>query len=193
MQDACRGLLLFPDGFNEPQIADLYTITNATLSKPGFNTLNYNKYNYSYSEIDFGYPYPSIDKLTDADGNYNYYTNPNSNMYKLLAAGCVFLPAVGYRMSNNGSNYDKYNYYKQDSQGYYAQGYYWTASSTAGTSLMNQSKYLWFGIKGENSYYAHGNSTASVTETVGVNNPTYIEGAVDRQIGMCVRLVWDAN
>ena len=193
MQDACRGLLLFPDGFNETQIADLYTITNATLSKPGFNTLNYNKYNYSYNEIDFGYPYPSIDKLTDADGNYNYYTNPNSNMYKLLAAGCVFLPAVGYRMSNNGSNYDKYNYYKQDSQGYYAQGYYWTASSTAGTSLMNQSKYLWFGIKGENSYYAHGNSTASVTETVGVNNPTYIEGAVDRQIGMCVRLVWDAN
>ena len=191
--DACRGLLLFPDGFNETQIADLYTVNTTNLSTAGFNTRNYNKYNYTYDEINFKYPYPSIDKLKDADGNYNYYDNPNSNMYKLLAAGCVFLPAVGYRMTNNGSKYDKYNYYNMDSQGYYAQGYYWTASS-AGTSLMNQSKYLWFGIKGENSYYAHhdGNA-ASVTETVGVNNSTYIEGAVDRQIGMCVRLVWDAN
>jgi hypothetical protein len=196
-RDICRGLLLFPDGFDETQIAGLTMCTgtnNTNLMKPGFHTYLYNKVDYTYDEIGTGYAYVYIDKgVTDAAGNYYYYTNPNSNMYKLLEAGCVFLPAVGYRMSNNGSNYDKYNYYETDSQGYYAQGYYWTASSTAGTSLMNQSKYLWFGMNGTNSYYAHGNSTSSVTETVGVNNSTYIEGAVDRQIGMCVRLVWDAN
>ena len=96
-------------------------------------------------------------------------------------------------MTGDGPVYYKYNYYNLGSQGIYAQGYYWSASSDG--TYTNRSKYLWFGIKG--STYIKNSATTgytgNVTETVGVNNKTYIEGGFDRQIGMCVRLVWDAN
>lgn len=109
-------------------------------------------------------------------------------MYKLLAAGAVFLPAVGVR-SGGGGYYYKYNYYVgwTNNSNIHGQGYYWTASFN-GTDRSAQ--YLWFGITGS-IYQGDPNSTPSqpeVTESFGVGNTN-----LSRDQGCCVRLVWDAN
>ena len=96
-------------------------------------------------------------------------------MYKLLAAGCVFLPALGYRY---GTQITKYSCY---STSYAGQGFYWTATNIY--SMGNEySKYLWFGIHGADN----GTSTSN-EEYVGTASST------GRNSGMCVRLVWDAD
>ena len=172
----CEGLLLFPDGFNHTQIQGLYT-TN-TPATVGFNTAWYNKKDFTQTEMDlYGrYLYHPIDKLRDSNNNYMFITNPNSNMYKLLAAGCVFLPALGYRY---GTEMTKYGCY-QNAQ-YIGQGFYWTATNIYSEGH-EYSKYLWFGI--------HGASNGTST-----NNEEYVGTAssTDRKSGMCVRLVWDAD
>ena len=172
----CEGLLLFPDGFNHTQIQGLYTSNSP--STVGFNTAWYNKKDFTDTEIDtYGrFLYQPIDKLRDSNSNYMFITNPNSNMYKLLAAGCVFLPALGYRY---GTEMTKYGCY-QNSQ-YIGQGFYWTATNIY--NMGNEySKYFWFGIHGADN----GTDTPN-EEYVGTASST------DRKSGMCVRLVWDAD
>ncbi|MBQ6770066.1 MAG: hypothetical protein IJP44_03695 [Bacteroidales bacterium] len=84
----CRGLLLFPDGFNEDNVPGLVINSSAELGDPGFNPNLYNIVDFTREQIDWGWgPYDWIeDSYKDSNGNYNFYTNPNSNMYKLLAA-----------------------------------------------------------------------------------------------------------
>jgi len=165
----CSGLMLFPDNFDE---------SGLQLSSR-FNTSWYNQTD-AYHVID-------VDD----------YDDPESNMYKLLNAGVVFLPAVGMRAGGtdyntniyNSSYYYIYDYYETEA-GYsiIPQGYYWTASCDG---YETWSKYLWIGVNG-GTYYALSNNTTTATETFGVHN--MMENVPNmREIGMCVRLVWDAN
>jgi hypothetical protein len=172
----CEGLLLFPDGFNHTQIQDLYT-TN-TPATVGFNTAWYNKTNFTQTEIDAHgrLLYHPIDKLRDSNNNYMFPTNQNSNMYKLLAAGCVFLPALGYRY---GTQMTKYGCYTGSQ--YAGQGFYWTATNIYSENH-EYANYFWFGIHGA----ANGTDTPN-EEYVGTASST------QRNSGMCVRLVWDAD
>ncbi|MBQ3710040.1 MAG: hypothetical protein II887_04980 [Bacteroidales bacterium] len=170
-----EGLLLFPDNFVEPE--DLHeTWTNPYTGKviTFFSSSWYNQTDQYYL----------IDRLTWDSSGDGVCTQSNSNMYKLLAAGAVFLPAVGVR-SGNGGYYYKYNYYVTctNNSDFHGQGYYWSASFN-GTDRSAQ--YLWFGIHG--SKYQGDSSQPTVTEYVGVNNPN-----LSRDQGCCVRLVWDAN
>ena len=171
--DFSYGLLLFPDNFEFPN-----GLTNL------FNASNCNKTNQYYLIDNFG---------TGA------WDESNSNMYKLLAAGAVFLPGVGLRWEEY---YYRYNYYMWGSgtsndapQG---QGYYWSASTDSDTGTGLGSHYFWFGIHGGNYWPDGAGNTSTITETVGVGNPTAANGPGEngysfRKYGMCVRLVWDAN
>ena len=88
---------------------------------------------------------------------------------ELLNAGCVFLPALGYRQ---GSYYYEYNYHYSE-EGWYMYGNYWTATGVEqqpGSTATPQAKA--FRFEDESINYGH--------------VPT-------RNLGMCVRLVWDAN
>ena len=165
----CNGLMLFPDNFDE---------TGLQLSS-NFNTSWYNQTD-AYHLID------ATDAFCDDSG---------SNMYKLLNAGVVFLPAVGMRAGGTDYNtniygssyYYIYDYYDSEAGGV-AQGYYWTASCDG---YETWSKYLWIGVHG-GRYYAVSNNYTTATETFGVHN-TMANVPNMREIGMCVRLVWDAN
>jgi len=153
---AVQGILLFPDDYVEP----------TGLSR----TITYN-YNTSAST---GSGYVLVDapdgsnKWTDA----KLYTDPTSNSYKMLAAGAVFLPAAGYRIST------MYYQYLCHTQAVYltsikrdAYGYYWSSTSGAYNEFSHTSRAFYFdrSTVGEASSYQ------------------------DRSHGMCVRLVWDAN
>jgi len=171
--DYCYGLLLFPDNFVFP------TGLNTNL----FKTSNCNKTDQYYG----------IDN--NSTGAWN---ESNSNMYKLLAAGAVFLPGVGLRWEEY---YYRYNYYMFGSgfgSGIEGQGYYWTASTDSDTGTGLGSHYFWFGIHGGQYWPDGAGNTSTITETVGVGNPTAANGPGEngqsfRKYGMCVRLVWDAN
>ena len=163
----CNGLMLFPDNFDE---SGLQLSSN-------FNTDWYNQTD-AYHVIDAA-----------------FYDDSESNMYKLLNAGVVFLPAVGMRAggtdyygTHSSSDYYIYDYYESEAGTIIPQGYYWTASCDG---YETWSKYLWIGVTG-GMYYAVGNNTANATETLGVRN-TMENVPRMREIGMCVRLVWDAN
>lgn len=105
--------------------------------------------------------------------NKTGYTNvrsiTSSVANELFEAGCVFLPALGYR---NDSYYYEYNYHYNPS-GYYMFGNYWTATGVA----------------------QQPNSSVTPQATAF----RFTEDAFDyayspiREFGMCVRLVWDAN
>ena len=88
---------------------------------------------------------------------------------ELFEAGCVFLPALGYRQ---GSYYYEYNYHYNPS-GYYMFGNYWTATGVEqqpNSTVTPQAKAFRFT---EDAFdYAY---------------------SPKRDLGMCVRLVWDAN
>ena len=175
----CRGLLLFPDDFNHTNIQGLYYSEDKTKpTKPGFNTDWYNKKDFTQAQYDAykGNLYQAIDRVSDINGNYYFYNNSISNMYKLLAAGCVFLPALGYRYGTEITKYGCYDYAQ-----YAGQGFYWTATNIY--NMGNEySKYFWFGIHDA----PNGTST---------NNEEYVGTAssTQRESGMCVRLVWDAD
>ncbi len=174
--DYSYGLLLFPDNFVFP--------TGLTSL---FNASNCNKTDKYYI----------IDNIRTGTWNES-----NSNMYKLLAAGAVFLPGVGLRWEEY---YYRYNYYAFGSGGSPAeetsprgQGYYWSASTDSDTGTGLGSHYFWFGINGGNYWPDGAGNTSTITETVGVDNPTAANGPGEngesfRKYGMCVRLVWDAN
>ena len=167
-QSYCSGLMLFPDNFDE---SGLQLSSN-------FNTDWYNQ----------------TDAYHTIDGTSDFYDNSGSNMYKLLNAGVVFLPAVGMRAGGTdsygtypSSYYYIYDYYATEAGGV-PQGYYWTASCDG---YETWSKYLWIGVHG-GMYYAVGSAQTPATETFGVGN-TMANVPNMREIGMCVRLVWDAN
>ena len=168
-----EGLLLFPDNFVEPE--DLHRTYQGASSTLTFFSSDW------YNQTD---QYHLIDRSTWDSSGDGICDQSNSNMYKLLAAGAVFLPAVGVR-SGGGGYYYKYNYYVDwtNNSNFHGQGYYWSASFN-GTDRSAQ--YLWFGING--SQYQGDSSQPTVTEYVGVNNPN-----LSRDQGCCVRLVWDAN
>ena len=89
----------------------------------------------------------------------------------LEEAGCVFLPALGYRDSNGYQDY----YYYSKATNYNFVGYYWSATGVQqnpGSSLTPQAEALMFD---------------RTTNTMPSNNAQF------RNLGMCVRLVWDAN
>ncbi len=90
----------------------------------------------------------------------------------LLAAGCVFLPALGYRDENGYQDYYPYSGGPTNTE---FVGYYWSATGVqqnAGSSLTPQAEALQFD---------------RTTNTMPSNNAEF------RNLGMCVRLVWDAN
>jgi len=90
----------------------------------------------------------------------------------LLAAGCVFLPALGYRDENG---YQDWYYYSGGPTNTEFVGYYWSATGVqqnSGSSLTPQAEALQFD---------------RTTNTMPSNNAEF------RNLGMCVRLVWDAN
>lgn len=90
----------------------------------------------------------------------------------LLAAGCVFLPALGYRDENGYQDYYPYSGGPTNTE---FVGYYWSATGVQqnpGSSLTPQAEALQFD---------------RTTNTMPSNNAEF------RNLGMCVRLVWDAN
>ena len=155
---AVQGILLFPDDYVEP------TGLNRTI------TYNSNTSASSGSGYDLVDAPTGSNKWTDA----KLHTDPTSNSYKMLAAGAVFLPAAGYRISNT---YYQYYCHAQaaylSSASYYrdAYGYYWSSTSGAYNEFSHTSRAFYFdrSTVGETSSY------------------------MGRENGMCVRLVWDAN
>ena len=153
---AVQGILLFPDDYVEP--------TGLT------RTITYN-YNTSLST---GSGYDLVDAPTGSNkwADAKLYTDETSNSYKMLAAGAVFLPAAGYRISTTYYQYYCHTQavylssYKRD-----AYGYYWSSTSGAYNEFSHTSRAFYFdrSTVGEASSY------------------------MDRENGMCVRLVWDAN
>lgn len=91
----------------------------------------------------------------------------------LLDAGCVFLPAVGYRDKdvNNNTYYYEYNYHVTNGVG--MSGNYWTATGV--TQQPNSSE------------------TPEATAFRFTYNDIKYNHSPQRDRGMCVRLVWDAN
>ncbi len=186
-----QGLLLFPDDFD---YSGLGLTQAANANKIGFWPGRINKV-----YVGPGNHNPASGNYTpEYDGNVNYsphdiaagiyklietaplnsehfYTNPSSNMYKLLQAGCVFLPAVGSRV---GAEYKKYFYYGNRNNA--AQGFYWASDRVISGSSEN-AKYFWFGYPGG------GAVETNPCPTFEANNTQH------RSLGCCVRLVWDAN
>ena len=94
----------------------------------------------------------------------------------LLAAGCVFLPALGYRISSSTANaYKDYYYIYGSTQNTYYTGYYWSAT---GREQMANS------ADTPNAEFLKFTRTANTMPS---------SNAQTRDLGMCVRLVWDAN
>ena len=88
----------------------------------------------------------------------------------LLAAGCVFLPALGYRDENGYQDYYPYSGGPTNTE---FVGYYWSATGVQqNPGLTPQAEALQFD---------------RTTNTMPSNNAEF------RNLGMCVRLVWDAN
>ena len=101
---------------------------------------------------------------------YGHSTMTATRTNQLFNDGCVFLPAVGYR---DGSYYKAYNCYDSNSNN--IEGYYWTATGV--TQQPNNAA----------TPQAHAMKFARTTNGYGAN-----ESYPKRDLGMCVRLVWDA-
>ena len=182
-----QGLLLFPDNFD---YSSLGLTLAAGANKIGFwpgriNTVYAASSSYTPASGNYTVVYDgtvnslssyNVYKLIEPANNLEHlYTNPSSNMYKLLQAGCVFLPAVGCR---EGATYKKYHYYLN--RNHAAQGFYWTSDRVlVGSSEI--AKYFWFG------YVGGSNVETDPRPTFEANNTQH------RSLGCCVRLVWDAN
>ena len=126
--------------------------------------------NYSGSDLTGSYTFNSV------TGNPAIIQNSNSNpdVQKMLDAGAVFLPCVGYRYKERYYDYLCYNYEPYIGAGI---GYYW--SSTCTDSNPYKAKALHIVVLGA--------SGATYTAPrVAIEN-------LQREYGYCVRLVWDAN
>lgn len=183
------GLLLFPDNFDYSGLG-LTQAANANslgfwpgrINKVYAASSSYTPASGNYT-VDDGivtnyahYATNGVYKLIEPSQDLEHlYTNSSSNMSKLLAAGCVFLPAVGCR---EGATYKKYYYYGNRKNP--PQGFYWTSDRvTVGTQ--EKANYFWFGHVGGNAV------ETDPRPTFDADNTQY------RDLGCCVRLVWDAN
>ncbi len=102
-------------------------------------------------------------------GSVHKFNTDVTSVNALLNDGCVFLPALGYRQ---GSYYYEYNYH-YSIEGWYMAGNYWTATGVdqqPGSQVTPQAKALRF-----------------------TDEEIKYEYSPQRNLGMCVRLVWDAN
>lgn len=183
------GLLLFPDNFDwsglgltQAANANSTGFWPAMINKVYAASSSYTPASGNYT-VDDGivtnyahYPTKGVYKLIEPSQDLEHlYTNSSSNMSKLLAAGCVFLPAVGCR---EGATYKKYYYYGNRNNP--PQGFYWTSDPlTVGTE--EKARYFWFGHVGGNAVETNPRPTFEANNTQ------------DRDLGCCVRLVWDAN
>ena len=182
------GLLLFPDNFD---YSGLGLTQAANANSAGFWPGRINKVyaasssytpasgNYTVDDgivTNYAHYLSGVYKLIEPSQDLEHlYTNSSSNMSKLLAAGCVFLPAVGCR---EGATYKKYYYYGNRNNP--PQGFYWTSDRvTVGTQ--EKANYFWFGHVGGNAV------ETNPRPTFDADNTQY------RDLGCCVRLVWDAN
>jgi len=176
------GLLLFPDNFDFSGLG----LTEATgwlgrVNKVYAASSSYTPASGNYTVDDgivtnYAHYLNGVYKLIEPSQDLEHlYTNSSSNMHKLLQAGCVFLPAVGCR---EGATYKKYYYYGNRNNP--PQGFYWTSDRvTVGTQ--EKANYFWFGHVGGNAV------EANPRPTFDADNTQY------RDLGCCVRLVWDAN
>lgn len=181
------GLLLFPDNFDysglglaQAENANKIGFWPGRINKVYATDDDYNPASGNYTvTYDVGvqsYASMNVYRIIETANDVNHlYTISSSNMNKLLQAGCVFLPAVGCR---EGATYKKYYYYGNRNNP--PQGFYWTADRvTVGTQ--EKARYFWFGYVGGNAV------ETNPRPTFDADNTQY------RDLGCCVRLVWDAN
>ena len=116
-----------------------------------------------------GYDGGSTSSWTEWNKANKIKSTSSSVVTELLNAGCVFLPALGYR---EGSYYYEYNYH-YDNSGWYMIGNYWTAT----------------GVEQQPNSAVTPQATAFRFEDESINYAY----SPQRHLGMCVRLVWDAN
>lgn len=124
---------------------------------------------YSGSDLSGSYTFNSV------TGNPVVIDYSDADVEKMLNAGAVFLPCVGYRYKERYYDYLCYNYNSYIGGGI---GYYWSSSCT--DSNPYKAKALHIVVRAGASYGTY------TTPQVLIEN-------LQREYGYCVRLVWDAN
>lgn len=123
---------------------------------------------YSGSDLSGSYSFNSV------TGNPAVIDYSNADVERMLNAGAVFLPCVGYRYKERYYDYLCYDISFDIGSGI---GYYWSSSCTASNPYKAKAlKIVVLGMTG----------ATYTTPQVSIEN-------LQREYGYCVRLVWDAN